>query len=140
MCSRGWWWWWRSEDEPAVGTDAGQSRAVGDHCSLRQAMQIHSAPPPLMRGADAVADAARELHRPGVAGTRRIPNNSTAGTAARSGAVTTGPSGAQLRTISPVVSAGVAAGMFTGRVRPVGCCKQQTGDVMVGCCPGHPPG
>jgi hypothetical protein len=23
----------------------------GDHCSLRQAMQIHSAPPPLMRGA-----------------------------------------------------------------------------------------
>jgi hypothetical protein len=40
----------------------------GDHCSLRQAMQIHGAPPPPVRGANAVADAARELHRPRVAG------------------------------------------------------------------------
>ena len=76
----------------------------------------------------------------GSPGTRRIPNNSTAGTAARSGAVTTGPSGAQLRTISPVVSAGVAAGMLTGRVRPVGRREQQTGDVMVGDVPATHPG
>lgn len=39
-------------------------------------MQIHSAPPPPVRGANEVAEATRQLHRPPVAGTRRIPNNS----------------------------------------------------------------
>jgi len=45
--------------------------------------------------------------------TRRIPNNSKAGTTARSGAVTAGPSAPQVRTISPVVSTGAAGVMLT---------------------------
>ena len=37
-------------------------------CSLQHSMQINSAPPPSVRGTNQVADAARELHRPRVAG------------------------------------------------------------------------
>jgi hypothetical protein len=52
----------------------------------------------------------------GSPGTRRIPNNSTAGTAARSGAVTIGPSGAQQNALQSHVQA--IGGRFDDRAPP----------------------
>ena len=107
--------------------------------SLRHAMQIHSAAPPPVRGADEVADAARELHRPRVAGHPAHPEQFRAGTAARSGRSPRGRQGPRSGR-SPPSSLRGWQGSCSHRGRPVGRCERQAGDIMVGDDPATPPG
>ena len=84
--------------------------------SGRQAVQVDGIPPSPVGGADQYRTPPGNSTTRGWPGIRRRPNSSLTGAAARSGAITTRPSASRAKTISPVVSTGVAESVPSGRV------------------------